>query len=272
MKYLVLLSSLLVAGPSLANETYKFNGSGTLKSVIDEVILQAGLKDQVEYLGEGSSKGANGILAKTQSIAPMSSAFKTKALDKAKDLGINVKENVIALDAVNIFVNASNELTKLDIPTIRRIFACEVTKWDEVNAGSQGDISVFVRDSASGTTETFQKLVGIKTFGDCVSVVEADELADKTNTLAGAIGYAGQSSQKDNNKALSVSKTADSEAFEPSVANVQSFDYPLARKLYVYQASGAVSANDYETSLLNIITDRSKMDKIVTSFGFIQVD
>lgn len=259
---------------NLFGSSYTFKGSGTLKAVIDEVIKHNNLEDKVTYLGEGSSVGEKGILGKNQALAPMSRAFKKEALDKANELGIDVKENVIALDAVSVFVNVKNVTKEMDLEQVRNIFSCKVTDWSEVtNYNVSGKIQVFVRDSLSGTTETFKKLVGIKEFGFCVTILSTpEEMTSQTSTNSEAIGYSGRSSQSETNKALALSLENGKTAFEPTEENVQSFKYPLSRKLYVYSASGNVVPNEIEVSLLDTINNREVMDLIVEKFDFFKID
>lgn len=274
----VSMSSLVfVAATSFAggiDAEYSFKGSGTLKSVIDEVIKVNGLSDEVKYLGEGSSTGEKAILAKTQALAPMSRAMKDAAKEKAKSLGLEVTENVVALDAVSLFVWKNNAAAEAGVVTLRKIYSCEITDWSEVVAGATGKIAPFGRDDLSGTTETFKKLVGIKEFGACVTIAAtAEEIAEKTSTMANAIGYAGRSSQTDGNRALAVSAEGKDMAYLPTEYNVQTFAYPLSRKLYVYDAKGeGLEPNAHEKKLLETIKDRAAMDPIVEKFDFFTVD
>lgn len=267
-------SLVLVAATGFAGTEYSFKGSGTLKSVIDEVIKVNELSEQVKYLGEGSSTGEKAILAKTQALAPMSRAMKPAAAEKAKELGLEVTENVVALDAVSLFVKSTNAVTEAGVATLRKIYSCEVTDWSQVSPDASGTIVAFGRDNLSGTTETFKKLVGIKEFGACVTIAAtAEEIAAKTSEMATAIGYAGRSSQTEGNRALAVSAEGAEVAHLPTEANVQSFAYPLSRKLYVYDAKGeGLEPNDFEKALLATIKDRAAMDPIVEKFDFFTVD
>lgn len=279
MKYTFISTSLLAlgfAGSAALAQTpaYTFKGSGTLKSVIEEVIKVNDLAGTVAYQGEGSSTGEKAILAKTQALAPMSRAMKAAAKQKAGELGLTVTENVIALDAVSLFVKGDNVAKEAGVATLRKIYACEITDWSQVVDGASGTIKVYGRDDLSGTTETFKKLVGIKKFGDCVTIAAtAEEIAKATSEMPLAIGYAGRSSHTEGNRALAVSAEGKDMAYLPTEFNVQSFAYPLSRKLYVYDAMGeGLEPNDYEKALLATIKDRGAMDPIVEKFEFFTVD
>lgn len=274
MSSLVFVAATSFAGGVAADAEYSFKGSGTLKGVIDEVIKVNELSAQVKYLGEGSSTGEKAILAKTQALAPMSRAMKAAAKEKAKTLGLEVTENVVALDAVSLYVQASSPAAQVGVATLRKIYSCEITDWADVVEGASGTIAAFGRDNLSGTTETFKKLVGIKEFGACVTIAKtAEEIATKTGTMANAIGYAGRSSQTDANRALAVSAEGKDVAYLPTEYNVQTFAYPLSRKLYVYDAKGeGLEPNAFEKALLATIKDRAAMDPIVEKFDFFTVD
>lgn len=272
---LLMVAATGVAGSSTQAQAaeYSFKGSGTLKSVIEEVIKVNELTGVVTYKGEGSSTGEKAILAKTQALAPMSRAMKPAAKQKAGEVGLTVTENVIALDAVSLFVKADNALSEAGVVTLRKIYACEITNWSEIG-GPDAKIIALGRDDLSGTTETFKKLVGIKKFGACVAIASsAEDIAKMTSEEPTAIGYAGRSSQTAGNRALAVSAEGKDIAYLPTEYNVQTFAYPLSRKLYVYDAKGeGLEPNDFEKALLATIKDRAAMDPIVEKFDFFTVD
>ncbi|NBX17629.1 MAG: hypothetical protein EBR09_09710 [Proteobacteria bacterium] len=253
---------------------FTFKGSDTLAGVMTDAIQAAGLAEEIQYVGGGSGKGEEAIVAGQQGIAPMSRELKKEAAAKAAAAGIEVVAHPIALDGLGVFVNASNPVTKLSLPQVKAIFMCEVTDWSKV-AGStrSGAIEVFRRDDNSGTTDTFKSIVGIKTFGACVKVLpETPDIANETATNANAIGYAGLSATRAGNRPLSLSKTDGAGSYLPTVHNVRVKLYPLARTLYVYEARGSYSLNTAELKLLPQVLDRSFMDPIVQQNDFITLD
>lgn len=251
-------------------DTFALQGSDTMAGAVTDAIIQGGLDGSLKYLGGGSGKGEAAIVAKTQGIAPISRKFSDAAKAKASAAGIQLVEHIVALDAVSMFVNGANGIAKLDLETLKKIYACEITAWSAINPGASGNITVYARNDASGTTDTFKALVGIKTFGSCVKVVaETSDIAAKTSTEANAIGYAGLDAKRNQNRIVPLSKDSSSQAFDPSPANVRSFKYPLSRNLYVYEAKGSIAPNAAENELLELLLDPSFMNPILLDHNFI---
>ncbi len=272
MKKLVLaLVTLAFAGiGGRAEAVYQFQGSDTLAGVITDAIIAAGMNNELGYLGGGSGKGEEAIVKGDQGIAPMSRDMKADAIEKGKTRGVSFVDHVIALDGVGVFVNKANQLAALDIPLIQKIFTCQITDWRDVpGANRSGRINAFRRNDVSGTTDTFKNLVGIAKFGDCVTVLaETVDIAEKTASDQWAIGYSGHTALRDNNKCVKIARGDGSPAVDLNVATVRSFAYPLARKLHIFEVSGAAKPNATEAKFLKKVLDRSFLDPIVQNNEF----
>jgi ABC-type phosphate transport system substrate-binding protein len=181
----------------------------------------------------------------------------------------------LALDGIGIFVNESNTVAGIDLATLKAIYTCKLTKWEQLpNSTKTGSIVVVRRNDSSGTTDTFKNLVGVKEFGACVTVMaETTDISTKTATDVNAIGYSGATAKKDGNLALPVAVDANSKYVPLNVNTVRSFEYPLARKLFVFEATGSKTPNASEEKLLNsYLLDRSFLDPIVQDHEFYTVD
>ncbi|MEN9824812.1 MAG: hypothetical protein RI953_557 [Pseudomonadota bacterium] len=253
---------------------FTFKGSDTLAGLMTDAIQAAGLQDEIQYAGGGSGKGEEAIVAGQQGIAPMSREMKKDAITKASAVGINLVAHPVALDGLGVFVNRANPVSKLSLPQVKAIFMCEVTDWSKVpGSNKSGPIEAFRRDDNSGTTDTFKSIVGIKSFGACVKVLpETPDIANETSSNPNAIGYSGLSATRDGNRPLSISKADGAGSYLPTVHNVRVKLYPLARTLYVYEATGSYTLNSAESKLLPQILDRSFMDPIVQQNDFITLD
>lgn len=270
MKNILLLSAVAILGVSAnnAHAVYGFQGSDSLAGVMSDAIIAAGMNNEIGYLGGGSGKGEDAIVKGDQGIAPMSREMKPEMMEKGKVRGATFIARVIGLDGVGVFTHKSNATANVDMATLQKIFTCAVTDWRDV-AGSNksGRINAFRRDDKSGTTDTFKTLVGIKTFGACVTVVaETGDIADKTSKDANAIGYAGHAAKTPDNKTLKVN------GVDLNVNTVRNFSYPLSRKLFVYEVSGAVKPNATEQKFLRKILDRSFMDPIIQNNEFYTIN
>lgn len=268
MKAVVL--SLVLAG-SVANAKLNLSGSDTLGGVMTDAIIAAGLNNDLSYTGGGSGVGEKAIANGEVGIAPMSRQMKPEFLAQAQQKGIAIKENVIGLDGVIVLVNSSVGMNGIDIPTVARIYKCEVTTWDQVaGSGKTGPIKVYGRNKVSGTTDTFKTLVGIKEFGACVTeVAETHDITERTSADPSAMGFAGLSGKGDKNKALSIAATTGGAYVAPTAVNIRAEKYPLSRKLFVYSASGAKTPSAPEARLLASLLNRSFINPILKAHDFV---
>lgn len=273
MKHSVLLASALILTASFAQAKHLISGSDTLGGVMTDAIIASGMDQEIGYVGGGSSVGEKAFVNGEINITAMSREMKPEALAQAKAAGVNPVAHVIALDGVAVFVNGTNGTPGLDLNTLARIFTCEITSWAQVpGAGKATAIHAFRRDDLSGTTDTFKSLVGVKKFGACVTVVnETADIAEKTATDADAIGYAGLSGKNEKNRVMAISKAGTSYVL-PTAGTIRNETYPLSRKLYVYEATGARTPNKVEAQFLEQVLDRSFLDPIVQDHDFVTID
>lgn len=267
----ILLSALVLSSPVLA-QTRSLQGSDTLAGFVSDVIVASGLESKLVYQGGGSGKGEDALINGQQGIAPMSREMKDEALAKAKANGIKVTEHTIGLDGVAVFVNEGNSVSSLNLDQVKKIFSCQITNWSQVGGQNQA-IVAYRRNDVSGTTDTFKTLVGIKEFGSCVKVAaETADIAAYTSSQSNAVGFSGLSAGRAGNKALSLAKKEGGKAYLPTPSTIRSFNYPLARKLYVYEASGKVKPTASEATLLGNMLDRSFADPLLQDNEFFTLD
>jgi len=271
-----MIVTLMVTLGALAHAQNKqvFAGSDTLAGVMTDAIIQAGLDESLVYLGGGSGTGEKNLISGDQGIAPMSRELKAEAHQALQAQGNSAIGHVLALDGIAMFVQKGNAIAVLDLPTITKIFTCELTRWEQIaGSGLKGDIHAFRRNDASGTTDAFKHFTGLKTFGACVTAVnETTDISDKTSRDVLAIGYAGLSGKVADNRAVPLAAKAGAAGVIPTTATIRNFSYPFSRKLYVYEITGNRLASDSEQALLSYITDRSFMDPIMQTHEFITID
>lgn len=277
-KNLVVLSTIVLAAVSsfaVQAEITRLKGSDTMAGIMTDAIFASGLNNEIVYEGGGSGLGETALVNGEQGIAPMSRAFKTEAANTLKTKGVEVVGHVVALDGIGIFVNDSNSVSGLDLNQLKAIFTCSVTKWENVTGSNKsGEIKAYRRNDASGTTDTFKNLVGVKEFGKCVTVLaETHDIAEKTATESNAIGYSGATAKRDGNVAVAIAAAGSTNFVHLNVNTVRSNEYPLARKLFIYEVKGAKNPNSSEDKLLNsYLLDRSFLDPIVQDHEFYTVD
>ncbi len=274
MKKILIAIAMSYALHLHAQAKHVFSGSDTLAGVMTDAIIAGGLDQKMTYMGGGSGNGEKAIVAGEQGIAPMSREFNPEMLNKATAQGVTMIPHVIALDGLALFVNKLNLTPGLDIGLIRRIYNCEITKWEEIPSSSmRGAITVYRRNDTSGTTDIFKHLVGIKKFGACVVVLnETADIAEKTSSENSAIGYAGLSGKTERNQVLNIAKEGTTNFVAPTAATVREGSYPLSRKLFIYEASSAKTPNKVEQQLLELLLDRSFIDPIIQDHEFFTID
>lgn len=277
MKRLILTSLAMACAANAALATTgaprELRGSDTLKGVMTDVIRHARLESELRYAGGGSSTGEAAVLEGRQGIAPMSREVSHDALNQAAQKGIQFKQHVIGLDAIVVLVNDRNQTARLDLPTLSRIYSCNLTRWEDVpGSRARGEIRAYARDERSGTTELFRAKLGLQKLGPCVKELESTKaVAHATSSEELAIGYSGLPAQQTGNRAVSLAAHAGLEAISPSVENIRSSRYPLARGLFVYEADGSVRPSAPEAKLLAALLDRGVVNPILRTHEFVPV-
>ena len=188
----------------------KLYGSDTLKTAIVVETTKATPKPQPAYQGKGSGIGegclrdpakSGGGFCGTgtsayQSLAPMSRAFKNTGANTCSGGATspntttgccaNERTNVIALDGVNLYVDAQSNQANITSASAKDLFAGDAngtattfptgcpTAVTGYNLAQR-----YRRNDASGTTDTFKSLLGIADTKDfhsfCPDVVSVDD-------------------------------------------------------------------------------------------------
>lgn len=195
--------------------------------------------------GGGSGTGIAALINGTVDIAnssrPMKEEEKAEAL---KNSGKPVKEFVVGLDALAVFVHPSNTLEGLSLEELACIYGdggkCEL--WSDVRGTvvpgcKENKIIRISRQSNSGTYQYFREsIVGEKRdlkLGsmDLNGSREAIDLVEKTPC---AIGYSGMGYITKSVKALCISKDKDGNCIKPTLETATDKTYPISRELYMY--------------------------------------
>jgi len=237
------------AGKMFDGQELNISGSTTILPIAT-LAAEAFMEEyggSVTVSGGGSGTGISEAINRLNDIGNASRAAKDKEKDEAADLGVELVEVEIAIDA--ICVVTSSNITGVDDLTIEQlsdIFRGEVTNWSEVG-GPDTQIVLASRDSSSGTYEYFlERVVQIdKEFEDYTFASTALALqsnADVVSTVAdndNTIGYIGlgylQEAVEGGARLVNV------EGVEPSLDTAQTGEYPVSRPLYNYYRKGDLS-------------------------------
>ena len=149
-------------------------------------------------------------------------------------------EHVVALDAIAIIVNPQNPVKELSVPQIRAIYSGEIKNWKDVG-GLDEPIEFYGRDRNSGTFEMFME----KIFGKAAitssaglavpadhQIADSQLIVDAVMHSPNAIGYVSSPLDREA-KALAVSDGS-GPAILPTELSVLTEDYPICRRLFLY--------------------------------------
>jgi phosphate transport system substrate-binding protein len=201
---------------------------------------------QVDANGGGSGTGIAALQNNTTDICNASREMKPEERAKVKETtGKEVKEFVVAYDALAVYTNPKNPIKEISIDELREIWAegGTFTDWSQVDPKVKGKIVLFGRQNNSGTYDYFREHIcgkkdgkqrefrqGISEMNGSAEVVE-----NVANTRLG-MGYSGMGYKTDKVNWLKVSKKKGEKAIEPGISVARNGEYPISRKLYLYIA------------------------------------
>ena len=225
-------------------------GTTAINIAGSDTMLQVGLAWQEAYknvnsgvtlsvAGEGSSTGFKALIDNTADIAHSSRAMKETEIEKIKAThGKDPVEHIVGFDGIAVYVHPENPVKNLSLAQLKEIWAegGSIDNWSQVG-GTDAKIERMGRANNSGTYGFFQSHVlgkGTEFKPGTGSAAGSTAVVDFCATTPTGIGYSGMSYKTDAVAWLSISAEDGGTAVEPSIAAVQSKDYPVARPLYIY--------------------------------------
>jgi phosphate transport system substrate-binding protein len=269
MKLIYLILSFAVAfGLAEAKaERLVIKGSDTLGA---KLVPQLAEHFKAEHPGttfdiaaEGSTTGIAAIIDGTAEIGMSSRRAKSSEVGAANAKGKNMKPTIVAYDGIAVIVNSANPVKTLSRKQVEQVFTGDVTDWNAVG-GSGGKISIYTRNTSSGTYSEFKELAMKKRdYGKTSQKMAGNEqIAAEVGKNPSGVGYVGMAYTK-----ASGVKVVSIEGATPSVKSVQDHSYPYWRPTFYYtsgEPSGlAKQFVDY--------TIGSAGQKIVAQVGFVPI-
>lgn len=246
------------------------NGSLVLSLMADE-----GFGDSLghfEVLSTGSSDAFIGLLQKTAEIGMASRRIRPAEARRFVQVGggdmISAEqERVIAVDSLVVIVNPANSATTITMADLDRIYSGQVTNWSQLG-GRDVPIVAFSREAGSGSGSTFDARIFAKSgrsrAGAVQSVASNTEMADSVNSDIGAIGFVGYAFQE-GTKQLAIG-TECGIISQPDAFTAKAEEYPLARRLYLYNRADTVTETGQ--NFLDFAIS-SGADDVIAKAGFI---
>ena len=158
--YLSLVTALTVATTAQADRLV-IKGSDTLGAKLVPQLAEQ-FKAQtpgttIDIAAEGSTTGIAAIIDGTAQIGMSSRRAKPAEISAAAAKGVNMKPTIVAYDGLGVIVNAANPIKGLTKKQVEQIFTGEITDWSGVG-GSGGKISIYTRNTSSGTYSDWKEL------------------------------------------------------------------------------------------------------------------
>src|SRR5438309_6880712 len=264
--YLSLITIVSLMGSAYADRLV-IKGSDTLGAKLVPQLAES-CKAQhpgttCDIAAEGSTTGIAAIIDGTAQIGMSSRRAKSSEVSAASAKGVNLKPTIVAYDGIAVIVNSANSLKSLTKKQVEQIFTGEVTDWSGVG-GSGGKISIYTRNTSSGTYSDFKELAMKKRdyAGGSQKMAGNEQIASEVGKNANGVGYVGLAYTKAGGiKVMSI------DGVLPSVQTVHAKTYPYARPTFYY-------TNGDPTGLAKQFLDftiSAAGQKIVTQVGFVPI-
>lgn len=222
----------------------KIKGSDTVLPVSQEaaeMYMSLHPDSRVTVTGGGSGVGISALMDGTTDIAMSSRSIKFNERVKLKNSGKQLREAVVAYDALAVIVNPSNPVTHLTRQQLEAIFRGKVTNWNQVKdpyTGKRGPdlkIVVYSRETSSGTYEFFKtSVLREKNYmAGVLSMPATGAVIQSVSQTKGAIGYVGMAYVNDRVRAVKVSYDGKHFVY-PTMETGRRHIYPIIRELYYY--------------------------------------
>src|SRR6478752_3078782 len=268
IKRVALSLALMATGIASANaDRLVIKGSDTLGA---KLVPQLAEQFKAQHPGttfdiaaEGSTTGIAAIIDGTAQIGMSSRRAKSSEVGAASAKGINMRPTIVAYDGIAVIVNAGNPVKSLTKKQVEQIFTGEVTDWSAVG-GSGGKISIYTRNTSSGTYSDFKELAMKKRDYAAGSQKMAgnEQIASEVGKNPAGIGYVGMAYTK-----ASGVKAMPIEGAVPSTKSVQAHSYPYWRPTFYYTNGepGGVAKTFVDFTLSSV------GQKIVNQVGFVPI-
>lgn len=265
MKQLIIATTFALALSLQASDKLVIKGSDTLGAKMVPQMAEE-FKSQhpgvvFEIAAEGSTTGIAAIIDGTAEIGMSSRRAKSSEVTAARAKGVLMKPTIVSYDGMAVIVNESNPISELSLRKIQQIFTGDVQDWSAIGNQS-GKISVYTRNTASGTYQDFKTLAMRKRdyAPSSQKMAGNEQIASEVANNPTGIGYVGLAyTHTPGIKVISI------DGILPSVETVNDKSYPLARPNFFYTNGPADGlAADFIDFVLS-----ADGQKIVETVGFI---
>jgi len=234
MKKLLILAVAALAVTSLQAQKLVIKGSDTLGAKLVPMLAEeykaAYPNVSFEIAAEGSTTGIAAITDGTADIGMASRRAKPTEISAAQAKGISMKPTIVCYDGIGVIVNANSPISGLSKRQVEQIFTGDITDWSAVG-GAPGTISIYTRNTSSGTYSDFKALAMKKRdyAGSSQKMAGNEQIAAEVAKNPHGIGYVGLAYlAAPGIKALTI------DGSRPNKESVLAKSYPYARPTFYY--------------------------------------
>jgi phosphate transport system substrate-binding protein len=183
-----------------------------------------------DIAAEGSTTGIAAITDGTAQIGMSSRRAKPAEVATASSKGVNMKPTIVAYDGLGVIVNSANPIKGLTKKQVEQIFTGDVTDWSALG-GSGGRISVYTRNTSSGTYSDWKELAMKKRdyAPSAQKMAGHEQIAAEVGKNSNGVGYVGLAYMK----AAGI-KVLPIDGQMPSQQAVIAKTWPYARPTFYY--------------------------------------
>src|SRR5437867_3708869 len=231
--YLSLITIISLMGSAYADRLV-IKGSDTLGA---KLVPQLAEQFKAQHPGttfdiaaEGSTTGIAAIIDGTAQIGMSSRRAKPAEVGAAAAKGKNMKPTIVAYDGIAVIVNSANPIKGLTKKQVEQIFTGDVTDWSAIG-GSGGKISIYTRNTSSGTYSDFKELAMKKRdyAPGSQKMAGNEQIAAEVGKNPNGAGYVGMAYTKAGGvKAMPI------DGVLPSAKSVQGHSYSYWRPTFYY--------------------------------------
>jgi phosphate transport system substrate-binding protein len=116
-----------------------------------EAFMEKNEETYISVTGGGSGTGIAALINDNTDIAASSREMKAEEIENARIRGVNVWAFIVAQDGLAVAVNPGNPINSLTVSELKDIFTGRIRDWKDLGWGGGGEISVYSRQSNSGT-------------------------------------------------------------------------------------------------------------------------
>lgn len=233
-KTILLLAALLATGAAASAQKLVIKGSDTLGAKLVPMWAEEYKASHpgvsFEIAAEGSTTGIAAIIDSTSQIGMSSRRAKPTEISAASAKGVTMKPLIVAFDGIAVVVNANNPVTALTKRQVEQIFTGDITDWSAVG-GKPGKISIYTRNTSSGTYSDFKDLAMKKRdyASSSQKMAGNEQIVAEVGKNPDGIGYVGLAYIHDG--AINVVSI---DGALPTKESVHAKKYPYARPTFFY--------------------------------------